>query len=198
MSNDILFLAEFSGGAPARSALELASGAAELASQSGGAAVALAYGSSDRGKVGFRVVGQFARDCLGDLRVEVGPGDELARALEPVVGEAALQGPHGGALDADASVVRPDHDVREEVWQSFFEAFARWVEVHGHGDAQRQTTRREIPRRPGGRGADGGASDGATRDGPVRVDRIVEIEMRTLVEDAVTVGPGSVVVTLPS
>ena len=45
MSKDILFLAEFSGGAPARSALELATGAAELASQSGGSAVALAYGA---------------------------------------------------------------------------------------------------------------------------------------------------------
>ena len=45
MSNDILFLAEFAGGSPARSALELATGAAELASQSGGSAVALAYGS---------------------------------------------------------------------------------------------------------------------------------------------------------
>ncbi len=45
MSNDILFLAEFSAGKPARSALELATGAAELASQSGGSAVALAYGS---------------------------------------------------------------------------------------------------------------------------------------------------------
>jgi electron transfer flavoprotein alpha subunit len=44
MSNDILFLAEFSGGKPARSALELATGAAELAGQSGGVAVALAYG----------------------------------------------------------------------------------------------------------------------------------------------------------
>jgi electron transfer flavoprotein alpha subunit len=44
MSNDILFLAEFSGGSPARSALELATGAAELAGQSGGSAVALAYG----------------------------------------------------------------------------------------------------------------------------------------------------------
>ena len=44
MSNDILFLAEFSGGAPARSALELATGAAELGAQSGGSAVALAYG----------------------------------------------------------------------------------------------------------------------------------------------------------
>ena len=45
MSNDILFLAEFANGTPARSALELATGAAELASQSGGSAVALAYGS---------------------------------------------------------------------------------------------------------------------------------------------------------
>ena len=45
MTNDILFLAEFSAGKPARSALELATGAAELASQSGGSAVALAYGS---------------------------------------------------------------------------------------------------------------------------------------------------------
>src|SRR5688500_12911522 len=44
MSNDILFLAEFSGRSPARSALELATGAAELAAQSGGSAVALAYG----------------------------------------------------------------------------------------------------------------------------------------------------------
>jgi electron transfer flavoprotein alpha subunit len=44
MSNDILFLAEFAGGTPARSALELATGAAELAGQSGGSAVALAYG----------------------------------------------------------------------------------------------------------------------------------------------------------
>ena len=45
MSTDILFLAEFSGGAPARSALELATGAAELAGQSGGSAIGLAYGS---------------------------------------------------------------------------------------------------------------------------------------------------------
>jgi electron transfer flavoprotein alpha subunit len=45
MSNDILFLAEFFAGKPARSALELATGAAELATQSGGSAVAIAYGS---------------------------------------------------------------------------------------------------------------------------------------------------------
>src|SRR5918992_621586 len=45
MSNDILFLAEFVAGSPARSALELAAWAAELAQQSGGSAVALAYGA---------------------------------------------------------------------------------------------------------------------------------------------------------
>jgi electron transfer flavoprotein alpha subunit len=44
MSTDILFLAEFAGGTAARSALELATGATELATQSGGSAVGLAYG----------------------------------------------------------------------------------------------------------------------------------------------------------
>jgi electron transfer flavoprotein alpha subunit len=44
VSNDIFFLAEFAGGSPQRSALELAAGAAELASASGGTTVALAYG----------------------------------------------------------------------------------------------------------------------------------------------------------
>jgi electron transfer flavoprotein alpha subunit len=41
---DIAFLAEFVDGTPARSALELAAGAAELAGAAGGAAVGLAYG----------------------------------------------------------------------------------------------------------------------------------------------------------
>lgn len=44
MSNDVAFLAEFSGGSPTHGALELAAGAAELAGQSKGSAVALAYG----------------------------------------------------------------------------------------------------------------------------------------------------------
>lgn len=44
MSNDIYFLAEFEDGSPARNALELAAGASRLAEQSGGSAVALAYG----------------------------------------------------------------------------------------------------------------------------------------------------------
>ncbi len=42
--SDIAFLAEFTEGRPARSALELAAGAAELAEADGGAAVGLAYG----------------------------------------------------------------------------------------------------------------------------------------------------------
>lgn len=41
---DVAFLAEFVDGHPARSALELAAGAADLAAQAGGAAVGLAYG----------------------------------------------------------------------------------------------------------------------------------------------------------
>ena len=67
MSNDILFLAEFAGGAPARSALELATGAAELASQSGGAAVALAYGAGAAdGAAGLGAHGAAQAIVLGD------------------------------------------------------------------------------------------------------------------------------------
>lgn len=67
MSNDILFLAEFAGGAPARSAQELASGAAELASQSGGAAVALAYGpGAASGAAGLGSFGAARAIVLGD------------------------------------------------------------------------------------------------------------------------------------
>lgn len=66
MNNDILFLAEFSGGAPARSALELATGAAELAAQSGGAAVALAYGSGAAGAAALGAHGAARAIVLGD------------------------------------------------------------------------------------------------------------------------------------
>ena len=67
MSTDILFLAEFSGGSPARSALELAAGAAELASQSGGTAVALAYGSgAASGAAGLGAHGAARAVVLGD------------------------------------------------------------------------------------------------------------------------------------
>ncbi|HUF06288.1 MAG TPA: electron transfer flavoprotein subunit alpha/FixB family protein [Candidatus Binatia bacterium] len=67
MSNDILFFAEFSAGKPARSALELAAGAAELASQSGGAAVALAYGpGAADGAAGLGAHGAARAVVLGD------------------------------------------------------------------------------------------------------------------------------------
>ena len=67
MSTDILFLAEFTGGAPARSAQELATGAAELASQSGGAAVALAYGpGAAAGAAGLGAFGAARAIVLGD------------------------------------------------------------------------------------------------------------------------------------
>jgi electron transfer flavoprotein alpha subunit len=67
MSNDILFLAEFSGGSPARSALELATGAAELASQSGGSAVALAYGAgAHSGAAALGAQGATRAIVLGD------------------------------------------------------------------------------------------------------------------------------------
>ena len=66
-TNDILFLAEFAGGRPARSALELATGAAELASQSGGTAVALAYGAgAAAGAAGLGAHGARRAIVLGD------------------------------------------------------------------------------------------------------------------------------------
>ena len=67
MSNDIFFLAEFAGGVPARSALEMATGAAELASQSGGSAVALAYGpGAADGAAGLGAQGVARAIVLGD------------------------------------------------------------------------------------------------------------------------------------
>ena len=67
MTNDILFLAEFAGGRPARSALELATGAAELASQSGGSAIALAYGpGASDGAAGLGAHGAARAIVLGD------------------------------------------------------------------------------------------------------------------------------------
>lgn len=67
MSNDIFFLAEFAEGKPARSALELAAGAAGLADQSGGAAVALAYGEGAAdGASGLGAAGAGRAIVLGD------------------------------------------------------------------------------------------------------------------------------------
>jgi electron transfer flavoprotein alpha subunit len=67
MSNDVAFLAEFADGSPARSALELAAGAAELAGQAGGVAVALAYGpGATAGAAALGAAGAKRAAVLGD------------------------------------------------------------------------------------------------------------------------------------
>jgi electron transfer flavoprotein alpha subunit len=68
MSSDIFFLAEFADGQPARSALELAAGASQLAAESGGAAVGLAYGAGARnGAAGLGAAGAARVMVLGDV-----------------------------------------------------------------------------------------------------------------------------------
>ena len=95
MSNDILFLAEFAGGSPARSALELATGAAELASQSGGSAVALAYGSG-------AAAGASALGAHGAARaIVLGDEDRPSITYAPAAVAAARDG--GLALLAPAT-----------------------------------------------------------------------------------------------
>jgi electron transfer flavoprotein alpha subunit len=66
MSRDIAFLAEFGDGSPSRSALELAAGAAELARQGGGSAVALAYGPGAAGAAALGAAGAARVVILGD------------------------------------------------------------------------------------------------------------------------------------
>ena len=85
MSNDILFLAEFSGGRPARSALELATGAAELAAQSGGTAVALAYGPG-------AADGAAALGAHGAKRAIVLGDDDLPAIAHAPAAAAAVRG----------------------------------------------------------------------------------------------------------
>jgi electron transfer flavoprotein alpha subunit len=88
MSTDILFLAEFAGGAPARSALELATGAAELAAESGGSAVGLAYGSGAAdGAAGLGAHGAARALVLGD---EDRPAITYAAALVAAARDAGL------------------------------------------------------------------------------------------------------------
>ena len=93
MSTDILFLAEFAGGRPARSALELATGAAELAARSGGSAVGLAYGpGAADGAAGLGAHGAARAIVLGD---EDRPAITYAPALVAAVrgDELALLAP---------------------------------------------------------------------------------------------------------
>ncbi len=95
MSNDILFLAEFSAGKPARSAFELAAGAVELASQSGGSAVALAYGAG-------AASGAAALGAHGATRaIVLGDEDRPAITYAPAVVASARDG--GLALLAPAT-----------------------------------------------------------------------------------------------
>lgn len=87
-TNDIWFLAEFNAGAPARSAVELAAGAAELAKQSGGAAVALAYGpGAANGAAGLGAYGAARAVVLGD---EDRPAVTYAPAAAAALGGGAL------------------------------------------------------------------------------------------------------------
>jgi electron transfer flavoprotein alpha subunit len=88
MSNDILFLAEFAAGTPARSALELATGAAELASQSGGSAIGLAYGAgASEGAAALGAHGAARAIVLGN---EDRPAITYAPALVAAARDAGL------------------------------------------------------------------------------------------------------------
>ena len=85
MSTDIAFLAEFADGQPARSALELAAGAAALAKASGGQAVALCYGSGARaGAAQLGAAGAHRAVVLGD---EEAPAITVAAAAAAVTSE---------------------------------------------------------------------------------------------------------------
>ena len=89
MAHDVLFLAEYAGGRPARSALELATGAAELAAAAGGQAVGLAYGPGagdgaalgSHGAARVLILGDDDRPAIayaGALAAAVGDADALA------------------------------------------------------------------------------------------------------------------------
>ncbi|HSM39061.1 MAG TPA: electron transfer flavoprotein subunit alpha/FixB family protein [Candidatus Limnocylindrales bacterium] len=87
MSNDIFFLAEYADGKPARSALELAAGAADLAAEAGGQAVALAYGDgADQGAAGLGAAGAARAVVLGG---ETAPAITFAAAAAAAVRDAS-------------------------------------------------------------------------------------------------------------
>jgi len=89
MSNDVAFLAEFADGQPARSALELAAGAAELATAGGGQAVALCYGpGAGAGAAQLGAAGASRAIVLGDEEAPAitvaAPAAAAVKQLEPV------------------------------------------------------------------------------------------------------------------
>lgn len=95
-ANDVFFLAEFSSGAPARSALELATGAASLAESSGGAAVGLAYGEG--AQTGAAALGRYGAQrvlVLGEMpaALAITAGPAAAAAIRSDGGGAALLAP---------------------------------------------------------------------------------------------------------
>jgi electron transfer flavoprotein alpha subunit len=85
MSSDIFFLAEYAEGAASRSAIELATGAADLAQTSGGAAVALAYGPGAAGAAGLGAFGADRAIMLGD---EGSPAVSFAASIVAAVSDA--------------------------------------------------------------------------------------------------------------
>lgn len=104
MTTDIFFLAEFADGAPQRSALELASGAAELAAASGGRAVALAYGpGAAEGAAALGAHGAARAIVLGDAAapaITFGPAAAAAVAADQPLAVLAPATPNGRDLAA--------------------------------------------------------------------------------------------------
>ena len=93
---DVYFLAEFAGGSPARSALELATGAAGLAGAAGGAAVGLAYGEG--AETGAAALGRYGAErvvVLGEVApaLAVTTASAAAAAIRADGGGAALLAP---------------------------------------------------------------------------------------------------------
>jgi len=84
MTTNVAFFAEFTAGSPARSALELAAGAADLASQSGGSAVGLAYGAG-------AAEGAAALGASGAARVMVLGGEDRPAITYAAAATAAVR-----------------------------------------------------------------------------------------------------------
>lgn len=107
MKNDICFLAEFTADGPSRSTLELAAGAATLAGETGGAAVALAYGPGATGgasKLGG--AGAARAVVLGDQPgPAIGVASTLAAAVDAITPLAVLAPATPNGRDLAAALV---------------------------------------------------------------------------------------------
>lgn len=106
MPNDICFLAEFSDGSPSRSALELAAGAAELAKQSAGSSVALAYGPGAADAAALGAAGAARAVVLGDAPAPaITHAAAAAAAVEDLAPLALLAPATPNGRDLAASLV---------------------------------------------------------------------------------------------